>query len=240
MIELRGVGVAFNARAALSDISFRVERGETLGIIGAGGAGKTLILKLICGLLRPSQGQVIFDGQALGGLDERALMRLRGRMGMIFQNNALFDFMSVGDNIAFPLRRLGEVDEAALQAKVHQRLEEVALPRAYDQLPQALSGGMKKRVCLARATIHDPELMLCDDPTAGLDPVTTNRIFRLLKATQARNRATALIVSHEVEDLQEICDRLLMLEGGRMIFWGSVAEARGGPEGVREFLMGRR
>lgn len=240
MIKLQGVRCTLAGKVVLDEIDFNVAPGETLGLIGAGGAGKTLILKLICGLLRPSAGRVIFDGQDLSDLDEVALMRLRGRVGMIFQNNALFDFMTVGENVGFPLARLGDVAPEAIERKVRQRLEHVTLPHAYDQLPQSLSGGMKKRVCLARATIHEPEVMLCDDPTAGLDPVTTNRIFKLLKDIQAENQATALIVSHEVEDLQRICDKLLMLVEGRQRFWGTVEEALRGPKQVRDFLTGRK
>ena len=165
-------------------------------------------------------------------------MAQRAQIGMIFQNNALFDHLNVRENIAFPLRRLGSYSEEEILRRLRRRLKQVQLPDVEELLPGELSGGMKKRICLARATIHEPSLMLCDDPTAGLDPVTTRRIFHLLKRLQAENQATAIIVSHELEYLMEICDQLLMLDQGRVLFWGppeAVAEA---PERVRQFVTG--
>lgn len=239
MIRLEHVTKRFGGATVLDDVTLTVPTGGTLGLIGAGGAGKSLVLKLVCGLLRPDGGRVFIDDDEVSALSETALMRVRGRIGMIFQNYALFDYLTVGDNIGFPLARLGTVSADEVRARVRRRLEQVHLPGIEAMLPGELSGGMKKRVCLARATVHDPPVMLCDDPTAGLDPVTTNRIFALLKRLQSENGATAIIVSHEVDYLRPICDAFAMLEQGRLVFWGSYAEALASPlASVRAFVAG--
>ncbi len=273
VIRLEGVCKSFGGVPVLHDISFEVAPGETLGLIGAGGAGKTLILKLICGLIEPDAGHIWVEGTEINRLSEAQRMTVRTRIGMIFQNYALFDFLSVGENIAFPLRQRGRApadvaaravvtqsapareptsaaerrgnpsdsltfSAAEIAARVTRRLAQVHLPGIEHKLPSELSGGMKKRVCLARATIHDPPIMLCDDPTAGLDPVTTQRIFALLMQLRAENTATALVVSHEVDALRGICDRFAMLEAGRLIFQGTADEAAHGPAAVRRFMLG--
>lgn len=239
MIRLENVTKRFGGITVLDAVNLHVPAGGTLGVIGEGGAGKSLILKLICGLIDPDEGRVIVDGQVISDLPETARMGIRGRIGMIFQNYALFDYLTVGANIGFPLAQAGGVDRVEITRRVERRLEQVHLPGIGHRMPSQLSGGMKKRVCLARATIHDPPIMLCDDPTAGLDPVTTNRIFRLLKDLQAENAATAIIVSHEVEYLKPICDRFAMLEQGRLVFEGTPAEGERSPvPSVRRFMTG--
>ncbi len=239
MIRLEHVTLRREGVALLEDVSLEVPTGRALALIGAGGAGKTLILKTICGLLRPDAGRVFVDEDEVTALDEEALMRVRSRIGMVFQNYALFDFMTVGENVAFPLEQLGGVPTDEIQRRSARRLEQVSLPGVGQKLPSELSGGMKKRVCLARAMVHDPPVMLCDDPTAGLDPVTTNRIFALLAQLRAENAATAIIVSHEVEALWRLCDHVVLLEAGRVAFAGTLAEADASPlPGLRAFLKG--
>lgn len=239
MIRVEGVSKTFEGVPVLSGVSFEVPTGGTLALVGPGGAGKSLLLKLICGLLRPDAGRIFVDDDEVTALSETELMRVRGRIGMVFQNYALFDFMDVGANVGFPLARLGTIPPDEIRRRVARRLEQVHLPGIEGLLPAELSGGMKKRVCLARATIHDPPIMLCDDPTAGLDPVTTNRIFGLLKQLQADNRATAIIVSHEVGYLRPICDQFVMLDRGRVVFRGPFDEAlRRGSSEARQFLTG--
>lgn len=234
MIRLERVSLAIGRAQLLEDVSLTVPAGGTVGLIGEGGAGKSLILKLICGLIRPTSGRVFVGEDEVSALGETALMPVRQRIGMIFQNYALFDALPVGANIGFPLSQLGvPADEVA--ARVARRLAQVHLPGIEALPPAALSGGMKKRVCLARATIHDPPIMLCDDPTAGLDPVTTNRILALLVQLQRENRATAIIVSHEVAALARICDRLVMIDRGRVLFDGPPADAAQADPKVREF-----
>ena len=216
MIRLENVSKSFGGALVLDDVSFEVPTGGTLGLVGEGGSGKSLALKVVCGLVRPDRGRVLVDEDEVSALSETALMPVRARIGMVFQNYALFDYLDVADNIAFPLRQLGGYAPDDVRARVRRRLEQVHLPDIAHLMPSELSGGMKKRVCLARATIHDPPILLCDDPTAGLDPVTTNRIFRLLKQLQAETGATAIIVSHEVDYLRPICDEFVLLERGRV------------------------
>lgn len=239
VIAVERVSKSFGGEVVLRDISFEVRPGEALALVGPGGAGKSLVLKLICGLLQPDAGRIFVGGEEVTALSEQDLMRIRARIGMIFQNYALFDFMNVGQNIGFPLAQEGDVSDAEILARVERRLKQVHLPGIEGLMPGELSGGMKKRVCLARATIHDPPIMLCDDPTAGLDPVTTNRIFQLLRKLQAENDACAIVVSHEVEYLKPICERFVVLEDGEMLFCGTAEDAiaRGAPA-VRQFMTG--
>jgi phospholipid/cholesterol/gamma-HCH transport system ATP-binding protein len=239
VIRLEQVTLRREGAVLLEDVSLEVPTGRSLALIGAGGAGKTLVLKVICGLLRPDAGRVFVDDDEVTALDEDALMRVRSRIGMVFQNYALFDFMTVGENVAFPLEQLGGVSADEIARRAARRLEQVSLPGVGPKLPSELSGGMKKRVCLARAMVHDPPVMLCDDPTAGLDPVTTNRIFALLAQLRAENEATAIIVSHEVEALWRLCDHVVLLEAGRVAFAGTLAEADASSlPGLRAFLKG--
>jgi len=237
VIRLDRVTLVRDGTRLLEDVSFTVPTGHALALVGAGGAGKSLILKLICGLLRPDAGRVFVDDDEVSALDERQLMAARRRIGMVFQNYALFDFVDVGENVAFPLRQWGELSAADIEARVARRLAQVNLTDAARKPTSALSGGMKKRVCLARATVHDPPVMLCDDPTAGLDPVTTNRIFALLAQLRAENAATAIIVSHEVEALRRACDRVVLLERGRVVYDGAMIDAaQSDNAGLRAFF----
>ncbi len=237
VIRLERASKDFDRHPVLRDVSLEVPAGGTLALVGEGGSGKSLVLKLICGLLRPDRGSVFVGGREVSAMSETALMAVRRGIGMIFQNYALFDYLDVGENIAFPLRQLGTHDEAAIQSKVQRRLEQVHLPGIERLMPSELSGGMKKRVCLARATVHDPPIMLCDDPTAGLDPVTTNRIFGLLKGLQEENQATVIIVSHEVDYLKPIAESFAMLQEGALVFAGPVEAAAESPNpAVRAFL----
>lgn len=225
MIRLEAVTLARGGARLLDSVSFTVPMGQALALVGAGGAGKSLILKLICGLIQPDAGRVFVDDDEVSALDEAQRMAVRRRIGMVFQNAALFDFVDVGENVAFPLRQWGELDAGEITARVTRRLAQVHLSDAARKPTSALSGGMKKRVCLARATVHDPTVMLCDDPTAGLDPVTTNRIFALLAQLRAENSATTIIVSHEVEALRQSCERVVLLERGQVVYDGAMTEA---------------
>jgi phospholipid/cholesterol/gamma-HCH transport system ATP-binding protein len=239
LIRCEGLTLRFGRNTVLDAVDFTVPTGQTLGLIGAGGAGKSCVLKLICGLLAPTSGRIWVDDDEVTALDETALMAVRGRIGMVFQNYALFDFLDVGDNIGFPLVQQARHTPDEIRERVTRRLAQVSLPGIERRMPSDLSGGMKKRVCLARAIVHDPPIMLCDDPTAGLDPVTTNRIFLLLKQLQRENGATAIIVSHEVGYLRPICDQFLMLDHGQVIFRGTAAEGLAHTDlRVRQFMSG--
>jgi phospholipid/cholesterol/gamma-HCH transport system ATP-binding protein len=226
VLSVQGLSHSFGGHKILDDISLQIRRGEVVGLIGPGGVGKSVLVKICCALLTPDAGEVEVFGHRLSEMKERDLQLLRQRLGLCFQNYALFDFMTVGDNIAFPMRQRGEASADEIEAKVRLRLAEVDLGRAYAQMPSELSGGMKKRVGLARATINDPELVLFDDPTAGLDPVTSSKIFDLVRGAQAQHNATCVVVSHDIDRMQACCDRYLLLHEGRIWWRGDEAAAR--------------
>lgn len=237
VVAVRGLRHAFGGQTILDGLDFSVRRGEILGIIGPGGSGKSVLVKICCGLLPPDEGEVEVLGQPLGSLKGRELQRLRERIGLCFQNYALFDFMTVGENIAFPMRQRGGATDDEVETKVRARLETVDLGRAYSQMPNELSGGMKKRVGLARATINDPELIWFDDPTAGLDPVTSSKIFDLVRKTQRDNGATCIVVSHDIDRMRACCDRYLLLHERRIWWRGDEEDAKTSEDPiVRDFF----
>jgi phospholipid/cholesterol/gamma-HCH transport system ATP-binding protein len=238
LIRLEGVDKSFD-RPVLRSIDLDVPRGCLYGLIGPGASGKSVLLKIITGLVKPDAGSVVVDGTEIAALDELALQEFRKRFGMLFQNNALFDFMTVTDNIAFPLRRLFDLPEAEILARVKERLDCVKLEGFGERLPARLSGGQKKRVGVARATVTQAPIVLYDEPAAGLDPVTSQRIFELLKAEQRRDGATVVMVSSDLDRLLSVTDRLGMLLDGRLIFDGTPDEARRcGDERVVQFVTG--
>lgn len=215
-------------RVVLDDVSLEVRAGEILGVVGPGGHGKSVLLKHLPRLLAPDQGRVLLDGKDLGAMSSFELARAREGFGYLFQNYALFDFMTVADNIAFPLRQErvppppDEIDR-----RVRERLDEVGLLRAYGQYPRELSGGMKKRIGLARATVTDPSIALYDDPSAGLDPVTSSRIFALILEMHRKvDDCASVVVSHDIDRMLAIVDRWLVLEHGRVVFSGGWSELR--------------
>lgn len=237
-LELHDVSVVLG-RPVLRRVQWSVPRGCLYGLIGPGASGKSVLLKTLAGLLRPSSGRVLVLGQDVTALDEARLVALRQRMGMLFQNNALFDFMSVADNVAFPLRQRGGFSEAEIRERVGERLARVGLAGFEDRLPARLSGGQKKRVGLARATVTSAEVVLLDEPAAGLDPVTSQRIFDLLKAEQRRAGMTAVIVSSDLDRLLPMVDRLGMLLDGKLVFDDTVERARKAPDAaVMQFVNG--
>lgn len=213
IIRLDGVGMRFGGQQVLRDVHLDIQRGQTVCVIGESGCGKTVFLKLIVGLLMPSSGRVLFDGQALVHLDERALTQLRLRCGFLFQGAALFDSMTVFENVAFALREHTKKSEEEVKGEVRQRLQEVGLPKGVDhKKPAELSGGMKKRVGLARAIILNPELMLYDEPTTGLDPVMSEVIDDLILQMKIRRPGlTSIVVTHDLRTVQRVADRVLML-----------------------------
>jgi phospholipid/cholesterol/gamma-HCH transport system ATP-binding protein len=236
-IALRGVSVAF-ARPVLRNIQLEIPRGCLYGLIGPGASGKSVLLKCLAGLLRPRSGEVWVLGKNVPALDEAGLSALRQRMGMLFQNNALFDFMTVAENIGFPLRQRGS-DANKVQARVSERLASVGLAGFEERLPSRLSGGQKKRVGVARATVAQAELVLYDEPAAGLDPVTSQRIFDLLRAEQRAAGTTVVMVSSDLDRLLPVTDRIGVLLEGKLVFDGKVEDARqSSDEAVRQFVTG--
>lgn len=238
MIELRGLSKTFD-RPVLSGVDIRIPDGCLTGLIGPGASGKSLVLKAICGLIRPDQGSVHVDGRDVLAMNALELGEYRKRIGMVFQNNALFDFMTVADNIAFPLRRLWSVDDAEVEYRVSERLERVGLRGFENRLPAGLSGGQKKRVAVARATVTNAPIVLYDEPAAGLDPVTSQRIFDLLREEQQRAKSTVVMVSSDVDRLLSVTDRVGMMHRGTVVFEGTTDEAlRTNDPMVRQFLRG--
>lgn len=221
MIRVENITKFHLGRPVLRNVSLEVPEGSNLGLIGPGGAGKTVLLKIISGLIRPDGGRVFIGDTDVHSLKETELADLRQDLGMLFQNYALFDFMTVSENIAFPLRQEGKVDEATIEARVKELLQEIGLPTAADKYPNELSGGMKKRVSYARAVIQAPPILFYDDPTAGLDPVTSSKIFLLLRRMQAEYGTTSITISHDIEGIKDICDRFAMLERGELVFYGT-------------------
>jgi phospholipid/cholesterol/gamma-HCH transport system ATP-binding protein len=236
-IALSNLSVAFS-RPVLRSINLSIPRGCLYGLIGPGASGKSVLLKCLAGLLRPESGGVHVLGRDVTQLDEIGLSTLRQRMGMLFQNNALFDFMTVGENIGFPLRQRGVPDEEIRQ-RVSERLARVGLSGFEDRLPARLSGGQKKRVGVARATVAAAEVVLYDEPAAGLDPVTSQRIFDLLRAEQRAAGSTVIMVSSDLDRLLPVTDRIGVLLEGKLVFDGSVDAARCSDNAaVRQFVTG--
>ena len=239
--RIRCVGVSkhYHGRPILDGVDLEIRTGEILGIIGPGGHGKSVLLKHLPRLVAPDAGQVLVDGHDLAKLSAFELARLREGFGYLFQNYALFDFMTVADNVAFPLRQEHRHSPADIDAAVAARLAEVGLTHAGGQYPRELSGGMKKRVGLARATISDPSIALYDDPTAGLDPVTSSRIFALIARMHAKTPGCAtVVVSHDIDRMRPICHRYVMVEEGRIVFDGSEAALASAPRAVHAFFFG--
>jgi phospholipid/cholesterol/gamma-HCH transport system ATP-binding protein len=239
MIEVRDLHKSFNGQEVLRGVSLRVERGEIMALIGMSGFGKSVLLKHIIGLMRPDRGEVIIDGQDIFQLRGQALEQLRTRFGFLFQGGALFDSLSVFENVAFPLREKAKMKEEQIREKVLQVLEQVGMAGTEDKYPAELSGGMKKRVALARALIMDPEIMLFDEPTTGLDPITTSLIHRLIRSSYERLRFTGIIVTHEIPKIFEIVHRVALLNKGRIVEVGTPAEIQGSRHPVvAQFISG--
>lgn len=212
LVSVRSLSVRFGRQEVLRDINLDVPAGETLALIGESGCGKTVLLKCIVGLLRPNEGHVTFDGRDLATLSERDLSQLRIRFGFVFQGAALFDSMTVAQNVAFPLRQHSTQSPEEVEAIVLARLAEVGLPEnVVPKKPAELSGGMRKRVGLARALVMNPELMLYDEPTTGLDPVMSDVINELILRTRKRHPVTSIVVTHDMRTAQKVADRIVML-----------------------------
>lgn len=226
-IRIEGLTQKFGDHEVLRGIDLEIFRGETLVILGSSGGGKSVFLKHLPGLLQPTAGSIRVDGVEISRLKERALGPIRRQMGVLFQGGALFDSFTVAENVAFPLRESGIRDEAEIASRVAEALEIVRLPGQEDMFPSELSGGMRKRVALARAVVGKPACVLYDEPHAGLDPVTADSIDHLIKDLQKDQGITNIVVTHEMRSVFRIADRIVFLEQGR-IHW------TGGPDELRE------
>jgi phospholipid/cholesterol/gamma-HCH transport system ATP-binding protein len=240
VFEIRGLKKSYGARRVLDALDLEVERGETIVILGRSGTGKSVTLRLLVGLEPPDSGSIRFDGEEIVGLEEAKLLPIRRRVAMLFQGGALFDSMNVAENLAFPLRVQGESSEAEIAERVKELLEDVRLPGIEAKLPSDLSGGMKKRVALARALALKPEVVLFDEPTTGLDPMTSASIARLIRETQERLGATSIIVTHDLALTHAVAHRLAFLDDGRFRFVGTLEEAgRSRDALLADFLAGK-
>lgn len=220
-VRLDHVTKAFARRKVLDDVSFEVPTGSGFVILGRSGTGKSVTLRHMIGLVRPDKGRVFVCQDEISALSGPPLSRARRRIGFLFQNAALFDSISVGENVAFPLRRHTKMSDGEIAAKAREKLEAVGLERDYDKMPAELSGGMQKRAGLARALALDPELLLVDEPSAGLDPITANEIDTLLIDLKQRGGVTLVVVTHNIPSARRLGDELLMLHEGRIIAHGS-------------------
>jgi phospholipid/cholesterol/gamma-HCH transport system ATP-binding protein len=239
-IELRDLHKRFGDNRVLDGFSLEIREGETLSIIGYSGAGKSVTLKHIIRLLEPDRGQVLVDGKVVGDLEEAELYDLRRTVGYVFQFAALFDSMSIRDNVAMGLRRIPGMEEEEIRERVTQSLERVDLVGVEDQFPSELSGGMRKRAGLARAIATEPRYLLYDEPTTGLDPVTVTVIDRLINRMKDELGVTGVVVTHDLESAYRVSDRIAMLYEGRVHFQGTPDELRAADDPVvRSFIEGK-
>ncbi len=249
LVRLEHVSIGFGPQQVLRDINLGIQRGQTPAVIGESGCGKTVLLKLIIGLLRPTAGQAFFDHRVLVDLPEKELVRQRLRFGFLFQGAALFDSLTVFDNVAFPLRQHTRLGLEEIAGQVQQRLQEIGLPAGVEhKKPAELSGGMRKRVGLARAIIMNPEIMLYDEPTTGLDPIMSDIINELIVLTHRRHGVTSIVVTHDMKTVLKVADRIVMLfplaqlgaDEPQVIFDGSRQELEQSADPrVRQFVEGK-
>ncbi len=223
-VELQHVTKTYSGRRVLDDISFAVERGTAAIILGRSGTGKSVTLRHIVGLVSPDKGKVLVEGADVCSMSRDELRDVRRRIGFLFQNAALFDSISVGENVAFPLRRHTKLSDREIRSKAQERLAAVGLDNEYDRMPAALSGGMRKRAGLARAMALDPPLLLVDEPSAGLDPITTEEIDQLLLDQKKSTGTTLVVVTHNMASARKLADRLIMLDDGHIVAEGTPAD----------------
>lgn len=240
MIAVRELHKRIGQQEILRGVNLEVARGETLAIIGRSGGGKSVLLKHLIGLMRPETGEIWIDGQNIIGMSEWQLATVREKVGILFQGAALFDSMTVAENIAFPLREAGERDPKVIRTKIREMLEVMELEGEEEKMPVNLSGGMKKRVGLARAIVRHPSCILYDEPTSGLDPVVSDSINQLIRRLQRRFGVTSIVVTHDMKNAFHVADRIAYLHDGRIYFHGSPAELQQSSDSlIQDFMIGR-
>jgi phospholipid/cholesterol/gamma-HCH transport system ATP-binding protein len=239
-VELREVRKAFNGLQVLRGVDLAIRAGESLTIMGGSGTGKSVLLRLIIGLVKPDGGRILLEGQDIVPLTERQLLQVRRRVGMVFQNSALFDSLSVGENVAFALREHTDLDEDAIRQRVHEALALVGLVGLEAKDPADLSGGMRKRVAVARAIALPPSILLYDEPTTGLDPANVEKVTDLILELKTRLGVTSVVVTHDMPSAFKVSDRLAMLHQGRIAAVGTPAEIQQQDDSLfSEFIEGR-
>ena len=237
MIEIEGLHKSFDGNEVLSGVSLAINKGEVVALIGGSGCGKSVLVKHVVGLMKPDRGRVIVDGREISTLNSRGLRELRARVGFLFQGGALFDSMTVFENVVFPLKEKTKLSDELIRTRAFKELELVGLSGSEHKYPSQISGGMVKRAALARALIMDPEIMVFDEPTTGLDPVIGLAILRLIDACHRRLSFTGLIVTHEIPKVFSIVDRVAMLHKGIIWAEGSPQEFVSSKDSVvREFV----
>lgn len=239
LIEFRNVSKKFGSKVILQGVSFKVYQGDTFCIIGGSGTGKSVTLKILLGLIPVDEGEVLFAGQPISEMDEQELNKFRVNFGMVFQGSALFDSMSVFDNVAYPLVESNEYEDDEIEKIVHEKLDVVGLKDAADLFPADISGGMKKRIGLARAIAANPQVILYDEPTAGLDPANVNRIDKLIRHLQSKYKVTSVLVTHNMESVYRVASRVALLYDQKMAFMGSLEEFKNTSNSlVKKFVQG--
>lgn len=239
MISIRGLSKRLGTKQVLLGLDLDIEKGETIVVLGPSGTGKSVLLKHIIGLMVPDEGSVEIDGENIVGMKERDLDRVRKRFGMLFQGSALFDSMSVGENVGLALQEHTKMRPSEIHARVQERLEWVGLKDVENMQPASLSGGMRKRAALARAIAMDPQFILYDEPTTGLDPIMSDVINQLIRDLQSRLGVTSVVVTHDLTSAFTVADRVAMLYGGKVIFQGTPDDVRRTTDPLmRQFIEG--
>ncbi len=239
MIEVRDLRKSFGPKPVLAGVSFAVETGESVVVIGRSGGGKSILLKHLIGLLQPDAGEVRVDGQNLERMNERQLLEVRRKFGMLFQSAALFDSLTVADNVGFVLRREGTLSPAEIDRRIEEALAVVELPGTQTMKPAELSGGMRKRVGLARAIVYRPRIILYDEPTTGLDPIVADSIDQLILRVCRHLQVTSVVVTHDMRSARRVGQRILMLHQGRLHASGTPDEIFASSDPVvRQFVLG--
>src|SRR5213083_3191665 len=240
MIKVRSLTKKIGQQEILCGVDLEVRMGETLAIIGRSGGGKSVLLKHLVGLMEPDGGEIWIQGQNIIGMNERQLGAIRQKVGILFQGGALFDSMTVEDNIAFPLREAGERDANILRSKVAEMLEVMEMEGQEDKMPESLSGGMKKRVGLARSIVRRPSCVLYDEPTSGLDPVVADSINRLIRRLQQRLGVTSVVVTHDMKSAFDVANHIAYLHEGRIYYYGTPIQLQQARDPIlQDFLLGR-
>ncbi|MBM4056409.1 MAG: ABC transporter ATP-binding protein [Planctomycetes bacterium] len=239
IIEIKNVCKSFNGHRVLNNINLSIHEGEILSLLGASGTGKSVLLKELIGLIQPDSGDIFVMGKNVTQMNEDALIKLRVHVGMLFQGAALFDSLTVFENIAYPLREHLDISENEIKSRVSEKLQLVGLKGIEAKMPDELSGGMKKRVGLARAIATDPEIILYDEPTTGLDPMTAQRINELIMELQKKLGITSIVVTHDLHCVKTVSDRIAMLHEGKIITVGAWQEiASSNVKEIKDFISG--
>lgn len=239
MIELKNVSVIFDHQVIIKNLNLTISKGSSLVIVGPSGLGKTVLLKVLAGLINPTSGHLLIEGADFHQSLESEKIKIIKRMGMLFQKNALFDSLTCGENIAFPLREVTSLSEEEIEEKVQFYLNAVGIPHAKNLFPDEISGGMQKRLGIARALALDPEIIFYDDPTAGLDPITSKKIIELIKELKLKNRSTIVTITNDMNRAYQLADEILVVLDKEVVNTGSPIETKKNADPrVQQFISG--